>query len=243
MGTTEESPRRSDRSVVELEFSITDSSFPFVGATEDGDCVMELAEMFPRDDGEYAEFFHVSGASPDRVLALAESYDALEASLLREYRRGALFEFIIRGRCPAFSLAERGALPREAISADGEARIVAELPAESDPSAVVEPFLRENPDSRLASKCERDGFSPFFDRSALEELLHSHLTDRQREVLSAAYEAGYYEWPREASGTDVAEDLGITSATFSEHIHAAERKLLAALFDRPGGDSESSGPG
>jgi len=41
---------------------------------------------------------------------------------------------------------------------------------------------------------------------------------------------GYYEWPRDCTGQDVADELGITSATFSEHVFAAERKILAFLF-------------
>jgi predicted DNA binding protein len=50
--------------------------------------------------------------------------------------------------------------------------------------------------------------------------------------LSVAFEAGYYDWPRGCTGEDVAEELGITSATFSEQIHAAERNLLSAVFGR-----------
>ena len=219
-------------SVVELEFATSDSRLPCVAATEAEECVLELAELFPRSDGEYAEFFHVTGISPERVLDFTGAYQTIDATLLCEYEVGALFEFATTGDCPAYALAELGALPREATSVDGEARIVAELPPQFAPSPVVDEFLDGRPDARLVSKQERENFSPFFSQSSLEQLLHEHLTDRQREVLRAAFDAGYYEWPREASGTDVASTLGISSATFSEHIHAAERNLLTALFDR-----------
>ena len=58
------------------------------------------------------------------------------------------------------------------------------------------------------------------------------LTDRQLEVLQTAYFSGYFEEPRARSASDVAASLGIAQPTFSSHLHAAERKLCAKLFER-----------
>lgn len=58
------------------------------------------------------------------------------------------------------------------------------------------------------------------------------LTDRQREVLEAAFENGYYDVPRQASTAALAAELGIDDSTVSEHLQRAERNLLAAVFDR-----------
>lgn len=218
-------------SVVEVEFTLCDSRYPFVGASESEACRVELADMVPRPDGRYAEFFNVVGVAPDRIAALGADYDTVEVSVLRESERGGLLEFLVSGDCPAFSLAELGALPREVVGVDGEGRIVAEIPSKYDPAAVVGAFLEATPDAELAAKREVDGVTPMFTRSAAPQLLETHLTDRQREVLRAAFEAGYYEWPRESTGEKVAESLGISSATFSEHIHAAERNLLTVLLD------------
>jgi len=52
------------------------------------------------------------------------------------------------------------------------------------------------------------------------------LTDRQQEVLVAAAEAGYYRSPREATLGDVAEDLGIATATCSDVLHRAEGHVV-----------------
>jgi len=52
------------------------------------------------------------------------------------------------------------------------------------------------------------------------------VTDRQREVLLAALERGYYATPREATLTDVARDLGISKATCSELLHRAEGSVI-----------------
>lgn len=53
------------------------------------------------------------------------------------------------------------------------------------------------------------------------------LTDRQLEILQTAYDMGFYEVPREASTEDVAEEVGLDSATVSEHLQRAERNLLS----------------
>jgi len=55
------------------------------------------------------------------------------------------------------------------------------------------------------------------------------LTDRQREVLQAAVEAGYYEVPRRATHRDVAERLGLSVGTVSEHLQKAEARVFGSL--------------
>jgi hypothetical protein len=57
------------------------------------------------------------------------------------------------------------------------------------------------------------------------------LTDRQREVLETAHRMGYFDHPREANAGDVADELGISRSTFSEHLAAAQSKLLDVILD------------
>ena len=60
------------------------------------------------------------------------------------------------------------------------------------------------------------------------------LTDRQREVVLAAYANGYYEIPRESSSEELAEELDLEKSTFLEHLRRAERNLVARLAEREG---------
>jgi hypothetical protein len=52
------------------------------------------------------------------------------------------------------------------------------------------------------------------------------LTDRQQEVLLTAVDAGYYRSPRDATLGDVADRLGIASATCSDVLHRAEGHVV-----------------
>lgn len=222
--------------VVEVEFSIDNDRYPFIGTSERAECTFELAEMISRGEGEYAEFFHVTGASPERIVGAVDDHDAVTVTLLSEYEDGGLFEFVVAGHCPAYELAERGGLPREVRGDDGEGTIVIEIPAQYDPPSVIATFLDEYPSAEIAAKREKESVAPRFTRNGFHQVLANQLTERQREVLSTAFEAGYYDWPRRATGEEVAAELDISSATFCEHIHTAERKLFGILFDESRGE-------
>ena len=60
-----------------------------------------------------------------------------------------------------------------------------------------------------------------------DEPARSRLTDGQREALRAAFEAGYYDIPREATMGDVSERLDISHQALSERFRRAHGKLAA----------------
>jgi predicted DNA binding protein len=70
------------------------------------------------------------------------------------------------------------------------------------------------------------------DESELVPVDMRRLTDRQREVLTTAHEMGYFEYPRDANASQVAEALDIEPSTFTEHLNAAQSKLLDELLPR-----------
>lgn len=59
--------------------------------------------------------------------------------------------------------------------------------------------------------------------------LVSTLTSRQRETLEVAVEVGYYQHPRTATQSDVADALGRSPATVGEHLRKIEASLFGAI--------------
>lgn len=57
------------------------------------------------------------------------------------------------------------------------------------------------------------------------------LTERQREVLRTAHGMGYFERPKGANAGEVAAELDISRSTFTEHLAAAQTKLLDAILE------------
>lgn len=66
---------------------------------------------------------------------------------------------------------------------------------------------------------------------------HGHgLTETQRETLVRAYEAGYFEIPRQVTLMELADRLGVSEQAVSERLRRGLWSLLAATAfeDRPG---------
>jgi len=57
------------------------------------------------------------------------------------------------------------------------------------------------------------------------------MTERQREALETAHRMGYFDHPKEANAGDVADEMGIATSTFTEHLSAAQRKLMDAVLN------------
>jgi len=71
--------------------------------------------------------------------------------------------------------------------------------------------------------------------------LFDGVTDRQLAALQVALENGYYEQPRGASVSELAEGTTVARATFEEHLRKAENKLIrnAGQFVRLLGETRS----
>lgn len=61
--------------------------------------------------------------------------------------------------------------------------------------------------------------------------LYAELTSRQRELLDAAINVGYYSVPREATIEDVAEVAECAPSTAAEHLRKLEASVFSTLAD------------
>lgn len=64
------------------------------------------------------------------------------------------------------------------------------------------------------------------------DALVPELSTRQQEAIRMAWEAGYYEIPRETTTEKLAERMGVDRRTFEEHLRLAENKFVGALVER-----------
>src|SRR3989454_6319845 len=107
----------------------------------------------------------------------------------------------------------------------GEAGVTLVLEDGADPQALLDQF----PGARLVSKRRRT--PPHGDRVAYSSpLFLPKLTEKQARALLAAYEAGYYEFPRKATTEQVSLSLGIARSTFEQHLNRAEHHVVRAML-------------
>lgn len=115
-----------------------------------------------------------------------------------------------------------------------------ELPVEiQDGEATVEVTGSRERLSELAAQLEHFGIQ--FRVEHVRERLHESqlLSDRQREIVIAAVEQGYYDTPRCCSLTELAGHLGIAKSTCSETLHRAEEAIVKRFVeDLPTAEAE-----
>lgn len=213
--------------MVEVEFAVTDPVYPFAEIARSEDCRVVLETFLPRRSGCQSEYFSVVGADPDRFVEQVPD-DVAGARSLASSEDGGLVELVVEGGCPARFLAEEGALPTSVEGTPEGATIVAEIMPGDDPADIVARFVEEHAVEVLAKRTLAEP-TPHVDDADLQATILERLTDRQHEVLCAAFEAGYYERPRRKTGEEIAAELGISPTTFQQHIRVAERKLVTFL--------------
>jgi len=127
---------------------------------------------------------------------------------------------------------EHGAVLRT-ITVDGEQLTVGvELPASRSLREFTKMFESRFPGATLVARREHD--RPIQTVQGLRDEITEALTDRQLEALKTAYYSGFFEWPRDSSGQEVAAILDVSQPTFNRHLRATEQKLFAALFANSG---------
>ncbi|MFC7177483.1 helix-turn-helix domain-containing protein [Halosegnis marinus] len=85
------------------------------------------------------------------------------------------------------------------------------------------------PETKLVAKRTLDG--PGDEREEPTWSGDVSLTDRQFGALEAAFDAGYFEWPRDATAEEVADELDISAATLHYHLRRAERSLVESFLE------------
>lgn len=61
-------------------------------------------------------------------------------------------------------------------------------------------------------------------------LLSNELTAEQLTVLETAYSMGYFEIPRRASASEIADELDVAQSTLSERLRTAEEAMLELVY-------------
>ncbi|MDF9745945.1 bacterio-opsin activator domain-containing protein [Natrinema salsiterrestre] len=218
--------------ITELEVVVRDDSDALSSIAHRIDRRIDVQAVIPRSSGGSTVFCSVDDADSDAIRDAIESLPAVDRISVAEGGNGeTVLEIgLTEAADPhiARSVAENGGVLRSLTPVDDRTRLAIEL----GQSVGVRPFLRaleqSHPDPELVARRERDrsprSVRPF-------DTLVEHLSERQRRTLEAAYYSGFFDWPREHTGEEVAESLGISQPTFSRHLRIAQRKLFALLFD------------
>ncbi|MFC6992836.1 bacterio-opsin activator domain-containing protein [Haladaptatus sp. GCM10025707] len=216
-------------SVIELEFELTNRDAVFARLSKDGDCRIQFKQMVAGRDGSLLLYCGITGATAETIESLAGEFPEIEqCRLIRKDDEETLFEFVVFSPSAVKSLMDLGGHISATVADRGVSRIRVEFPPDADVRAAVNAVRDLYPDAKLVAKRERD--NPVETTREFRHKLDEQLTDRQRSALRAAYYAGYFDWPRGSTAEEIAASMGISSATFHQHLRAALRKRFSAFF-------------
>ena len=185
----------------------------------------------PSEGGRVIQYVTVTGLDPETFHQAADQLPAVEAVRRIGGGDGPTHRYEVTYADPPVTstLASYGGRI-ESIGFDvPDLRITVALPPTADVRQIVEALRSEFPDVTIDAQrtVTREPTSTEEYRDDLEDAL----TERQRTALMTAFFAGYFEWSRESTGEEVAETLGVSPSTFHQHLRAAQRKVLARLFE------------
>ncbi|MDQ2050047.1 helix-turn-helix domain-containing protein [Natronolimnohabitans sp. A-GB9] len=187
---------------------------PSVSKSTNPEAPDRVSEEFMLEAAEYPDEFDT-----DVELSPVFSYGSSEVyRFTRELGRGCPCECIERHDSPVVDVRAKGStlyLTFHAPDMQGLQAIIGEL-KENCSNLDVQRLLQSQQDHAEQNLV-------FVDRNTL--------TARQLEVLETAHRMGYFDHPKRANAGEVADELGITSTTFTEHLAAAQTKLLDAILE------------
>ncbi|ELY45739.1 PAS domain S-box protein [Natronorubrum tibetense] len=223
--------REDDVATAELELELTGESLlsrlasrlearvAFEGATirEDGPTtvfVVTDASVAPEQAAELSDLDGIYG-----VTVIAETEDE---TLLQLQSTEPFFGVVVDSH---------GGTLRSFVADESTTRAIVDVPESIEIRDLLSGLNRRGFSvSMLARREQATADRSTIDAGARNSLLEQ-LTDRQREVVQTAYHGGFFEWPRQTNGEEIADSLDISSPAFHKHVRAAEQKLFRTLFD------------
>ncbi|MDR5672624.1 bacterio-opsin activator domain-containing protein [Halalkaliarchaeum sp. AArc-GB] len=221
----------SDR-VTMLAFELGPDDEPLVSLATTLDSDLELERVSTRADGSLVEYIRLDGVpAATAAESAAETFDEIE--IVQEMDDGCLIEVTAPETSIVATITEYGGIVRTMTADDQGGNLVVELSSGADVRAVVEAVFERHPGVALVGQHEQDREPDT--RGQFRATIEESLTERQFEAVQMAYFGGYFEWPRNSSGEDLAERMGVTQSTYLQHLRAGQQKFYSAFFQTDDG--------
>jgi hypothetical protein len=186
----------------------------------------ELLHFLRQDQTEFAAIWKVEFKNPSTPISeLLVSNFLIEAQVLEQEKNG-IYTIFIRGGpilssvLNAIGVVDGYLFPPLEIR-DGKIKI-SFLGSEGQVSSFLEKINHKGIHYRIIL-LSNVNFAP---NSPL-----SKLTEKQREILTAAHKYGYYNIPRRINSRQLAKKIGIGDSTLVEHLRKAELRLLNDILN------------
>lgn len=207
-----------------LTVEVVDARDPFVRLASRFDATVAIETVTKRSDGGYLVHFVVEDGDADAVANSLEEAPSVRRCCVVCEGSSPRLEAVVVGDCIATSVAGLGATVREVTVSARGIGIDLSIPRQWTKQEFTSRLRELYPDVRLRAYVTSPGSGSSPARPSGERL-----TERQHEILEAAYRGGYFDQPRKSTGEEIAESLGISQPAFSTQLRAIERKLVESI--------------
>jgi len=214
---------------VAVEVELSDEQVPLVAIERELPHVATievLTTVLQEDVLRYVT--RIGGATPEEIRECTGGVETVENVAVDRQGEECRCELVVATPTPETVLSAHGGRILETAVENGRASVTATASEDGDIQSLITAVREVYPDAGVRSVRSSGARS----RQATMGDLRRALTEKQREALELAFYSGYFERPREHNTTEVAEKLGVSRPTFSQHLRAGERKLLAQLLEK-----------
>nr|WP_256490528.1 helix-turn-helix domain-containing protein [Haladaptatus sp. AB643] len=213
--------------LVELKFQSQDI-FADLDVPVEMEGTITLDNAVPVGDDEFLVYGTATPVAIDALTGLVETLPHWETVTLHSEGNPTSFELRLTEPPVLSVIASIGGHVKQTVIEDGQYQMTIHLAPSVDIHRVIDAVEEAYPQTEMIRRQQITRSHD--DSQRILRHLVSDLTDRQHATLDAAYHAGFFEWPRETSGENVAESMGVAPPTFHQHLRKAERKVFDVVF-------------
>ncbi|QFU84980.1 bacterio-opsin activator domain-containing protein [Natronorubrum aibiense] len=215
--------------VIELEFWIENGdTVPFeLSTTYDCTCSLEWAGTTA--NGYAVQYVTIDGVDCETVLEAATAYESVEeCRRIHDGGDGCTVELRL-SESGVQALANHGATIKDITVEDGSGTCLIEVSQDADIREIADTLAVIYEDAELVARREVD--RPV--RTAAErcDRILDQLTDRQLTTLRLAYYGGFFDWPRESTGEEIADAMDVSPPTMHQHLRKGLKTVLGEFFE------------
>ena len=188
---------------------------------------VEVTQTVAAADDDYVVYGTTTDTEIEALRTAVDTVQDAELTVIGGPSESVRVGIRLAGECVIGLLAAHGWSTDTAVLDSGEWFLTVHLPTSDSVRDMMDTVRETAPDAELLTRRQIHAEPVDAEREASAV---ADLTDRQRAVMQTAHAAGYFEWPRETSGEEIAATLGISPPTFHQHLRLAEGKLMDGIL-------------
>ncbi|SFB98370.1 PAS domain S-box-containing protein [Halobiforma haloterrestris] len=218
--------------VVELEFRIDGGDSLSFDLSEEYGCTCSLEWAGTGTNGRTYQFVNIDGVGGETVLEEARNHESIEeCRLIYDGNEQCTLELRL-SESGVRTLANHGATIRDVTVSDGVGTCLVEVPQNADVREIADALSLVYENTELVARREVD--RPVRTASERRDRILDELTDRQLTTLRLAYYGGFFDWPRESTGEEIAEMMDVSPPTMHQHLRKGLKTVLGEFFEEHG---------